>query len=83
MVCHDVVFPESARTLVLKGSELLLNPSLITAQGIGPWRSYLIARASGKQSSHYCPKSVSGSASAGKKRAARACIQETSGDHAR
>ncbi len=45
MVCHDVVFPESARTLVLKGSELLLNPSLITAQGIGPWRSYLIARA--------------------------------------
>ncbi len=44
MVCHDVVFPESARTLVLKGAELLLNPSLITAQGISPWRSYLIAR---------------------------------------
>lgn len=45
MVCHDVVFPESARTLVLKGAELLLNPSLITAVGISPWRSYLIARA--------------------------------------
>jgi len=45
MVCHDVVFPESARTLVLKGAELLLNPSLITSQGIIPWRSYLIARA--------------------------------------
>jgi len=45
MVCHDVVFPESARTLVLKGAELLLNPSLITSLGIDPWRSYLVARA--------------------------------------
>ncbi|MDA4111817.1 MAG: carbon-nitrogen hydrolase family protein [Thaumarchaeota archaeon] len=44
MVCHDVVFPESARTLVLKGSELLLNPSLITARGIEPWRIYMMAR---------------------------------------
>ncbi len=45
MVCHDVVFPESARTLVLKGAELLLNPSLITARGITPWKTYLMARA--------------------------------------
>jgi omega-amidase len=45
MVCHDVVFPESARTLVLKGAELLLNPSLITSLGISPWKSYLISRA--------------------------------------
>ena len=45
MVCHDVVFPESARTLVLKGAELLLNPSLIPAVGIEPWRTYLMARA--------------------------------------
>ena len=45
MVCHDVVFPESARTLVLKGAELLLNPSLITAKGIVPWQAYLMARA--------------------------------------
>ena len=45
MVCHDVVFPESARTLVLKGAELLLNPSLIPAQGIEPWRIYVMARA--------------------------------------
>jgi predicted amidohydrolase len=44
MVCHDIVFPESARTLVLKGSELLLNPSLITSLGIEPWRIYLMAR---------------------------------------
>jgi len=45
MVCHDVVFPESARTLVLKGAELLLNPSLIPMQGISPWKTYIMARA--------------------------------------
>jgi predicted amidohydrolase len=44
MVCHDVVFPESARTLVLKGAEVILNPSLITALGIEPWRAYIKAR---------------------------------------
>jgi predicted amidohydrolase len=44
MVCHDVVFPESARTLVLRGAEFLLNPSLITSAGIEPWRIYLMAR---------------------------------------
>src|SRR5579872_5274267 len=45
MVCHDVVFPESARTLVLQGAELILNPSLIPSLGISPWRTYLMARA--------------------------------------
>ncbi len=45
MVCHDVVFPESARSLVLKGAALLLNPSLIPSRGIVPWRAYLLARA--------------------------------------
>jgi len=45
MVCHDVVFPESARTLVLKGAELLLNPSLIPARGLEPWKIYVMARA--------------------------------------
>ena len=44
MVCHDVVFPESARTLALKGVEVILNPSLITARGIEPWRAYITAR---------------------------------------
>ena len=44
MVCHDVVFPESARTLVLKGAEFILNPSLITTLGIEPWRAYITAR---------------------------------------
>lgn len=45
LVCHDVVFPESARTLVLKGAELLLVPSLIIERGIEPWSIYLKARA--------------------------------------
>jgi len=44
MVCHDVVFPESARTLVLKGAEVILNPSLITTLGIEPWRAYITSR---------------------------------------
>jgi predicted amidohydrolase len=45
LVCHDVVFPECARTLVLRGAEVLLNPSLIVSAGTVPWLTYLIARA--------------------------------------
>jgi omega-amidase len=45
LVCHDVVFPESARTLVLKGAEILLCPSLILESGILPWHLYCEARA--------------------------------------
>lgn len=45
MVCHDVVFPESARTLVLKGAEMLLCPSLILESGVSPWHLYVTARA--------------------------------------
>jgi predicted amidohydrolase len=45
LVCHDVVFPETAREATLKGAELLLIPSLITAIGIEPWLIYLRARA--------------------------------------
>jgi len=45
LVCHDIVFPESSRTLVLNGAELLLNPSLITTRGIKPWETYVTARA--------------------------------------
>ncbi len=45
MVCHDVVYPESARTLVLKGAEVLLNPSRIRREGVDPWHVYLRARA--------------------------------------
>ena len=45
MVCHDVVFPESARALALSGAELLIVPSLIVAEGLEPWHIYLKARA--------------------------------------
>ncbi len=45
MVCHDVVFPESARALVLDGAELLIVPSLIVSAGLDPWHVYLKARA--------------------------------------
>lgn len=45
LVCHDVVFPETAREATLKGAELLLVPSLISAIGVEPWLIYLKARA--------------------------------------
>jgi predicted amidohydrolase len=45
LVCHDIVFPESARTVVLKGAELLIVPSLIISKGIEPWHVYVMARA--------------------------------------
>ena len=44
LVCHDAVFPETARTLALMGAELLVVPSLITAMGGLPWLVYLRAR---------------------------------------
>jgi omega-amidase len=44
LVCHDIVYPEAARTLALKGAELLLNPSRIVSAGCQPWRTYLEAR---------------------------------------
>ena len=45
LVCHDVVFPESSRTLTLMGAELLVVPSFIAARGTEPWLVYLRARA--------------------------------------
>ena len=45
LVCHDVVFPESARTATLMGAELLLVPSFISVKGTEPWLIYLRARA--------------------------------------
>ncbi len=44
LVCHDLVFPETARTMALKGAELLVVPAMITAKGIEPWYIYLRAR---------------------------------------
>lgn len=66
MVCHDVVFPESARTLVLKGAQLLLNPSLITARGISPWKTYLMARALENRTPVIAPNPFLGSRVPGK-----------------
>lgn len=44
VVCHDMVFPETARTVTLMGAELLVVPSMITARGSEPWLAYLRAR---------------------------------------
>lgn len=45
IICHDIVFPETAREATIKGAELLIVPSLITVKGIEPWLVYLRARA--------------------------------------
>ncbi len=44
LVCHDAVFPESARSATLGGAELLLVPSLIISNGSRPWHIYLMSR---------------------------------------
>jgi len=44
LVCHDIVFPEAARTVTLMGAGLLVVPSMITARGSEPWLVYLKAR---------------------------------------
>lgn len=43
-VCYDNVFPETARTLTLKGADLLFVPSRIISEGLDPWILYLQAR---------------------------------------
>lgn len=45
LVCHDAVFPESARAAAMSGAELLIVPSLIKKTGAVPWLYYLRARA--------------------------------------
>jgi omega-amidase len=44
LVCHDLVFPETARAVTLMGAELLVVPSMIVSRGSEPWRAYLRAR---------------------------------------
>ena len=44
-VCHDLVYPEVARTLVLDGADLILVPAMITETGYAPWELYVKARA--------------------------------------
>jgi predicted amidohydrolase len=43
-ICHDLVYPEVARTLVIDGAELILVPAMITDAGYGPWELYVKAR---------------------------------------
>lgn len=44
-VCHDLVYPEVTRTLVLDGAELIFIPAMITDTGYEPWELYVKARA--------------------------------------
>ena len=44
LVCYDNVFPEAARTLVLKGADVLFVPSRIISEGVDPWILYLRTR---------------------------------------
>jgi predicted amidohydrolase len=44
-VCYDNVFPEAARSLALRGADMLFVPSRITSEGLDPWLLYLKTRA--------------------------------------
>ncbi|MCI2415222.1 MAG: carbon-nitrogen hydrolase family protein [Candidatus Aramenus sp.] len=44
-ICYDVDFPETVRSLVKKGVEVLLVPSKIDKEGLPIWREYLKVRA--------------------------------------
>ncbi len=44
-ICYDNVFPEAARTLALRGADLLFVPSRIISEGQDPWLLYLRTRA--------------------------------------
>ncbi|MGQ9542943.1 MAG: carbon-nitrogen hydrolase family protein [Candidatus Bathyarchaeia archaeon] len=44
IVCYDLVFPEVARTLALKGADVIFVPSRILDLGIKPWHLYLSTR---------------------------------------
>ncbi|HZD12880.1 MAG TPA: carbon-nitrogen hydrolase family protein [Candidatus Binatus sp.] len=45
LVCYDIDFPESARSLALEGADLLFCPSRIVKHGTIPWHQYLTVRA--------------------------------------
>jgi predicted amidohydrolase len=44
IVCYDLVFPEVARALALKGADLVFVPSRILSHGLKPWHLYLSTR---------------------------------------
>ncbi len=45
IICYDMVFAEVARSLTLKGAEVLFSPSRIVKTGIHPWHLYVTVRA--------------------------------------
>lgn len=44
LICHDIVYPEAARVLAIKGAELILHPSRIVSEGVRVWRQYVRVR---------------------------------------
>ncbi|MEM4289226.1 MAG: carbon-nitrogen hydrolase family protein [Nitrososphaerota archaeon] len=44
LICHDIVYPEAARTLVLAGAQILFNPARIVSHGREAWQLYLKVR---------------------------------------
>ncbi len=44
LICHDIAYPEAARSLVLKGAEVIFNPSKIVARGVEAWHLYIKVR---------------------------------------
>jgi predicted amidohydrolase len=44
-ICHDLVYPEVARILALKGAEIIFSPAKINRIGLYPWHVYVRARA--------------------------------------
>jgi predicted amidohydrolase len=45
LICNDGMFPEAARTLALKGADLIFVPSRIGHAALDPWVLYLRTRA--------------------------------------
>jgi len=45
LICYDGMFPEAARTLALKGADLIFVPSRIGYAALDPWILYLRTRA--------------------------------------
>lgn len=45
IICYDMVFAEVARSLSMKGADVLFSPSRIVKSGIYPWHLYVTVRA--------------------------------------
>lgn len=45
LVCHDLMIPEAARTLTLKGAEVIFVPSMMPVPFLLPWRNIMRVRA--------------------------------------